>query len=209
MTAMIYKHSLMPCVCEWRFMAQPWEGLSLCNSLVSSMGPDPRDVIEIVDYDPEWPDLYEKEQAILMKAFSPLHPHIEHIGSTAVPGLCAKPIIDIMVGLPTLEGADRYDPLVRPLGYVHVDQEDEASRVFFRKGMPRTHHLHIVAFGSEEWHSHLSFRELLRDDPDLRERYADLKRRGARMHREDREAYVRSKQGFIQDAVGKAGGNRQ
>jgi GrpB-like predicted nucleotidyltransferase (UPF0157 family) len=173
------------------------------------MGPDLRDVIEIVDYDPEWPNLYDKEQAILMKAFSQLLPHIEHIGSTAVPGLCAKPIIDIMVGLPALEGADRYDPLVRPLGYVHVEQEDEAIRVFFRKGMPRTHHLHIVAFGSEVWHSHLSFRGLLRDDPELRERYADLKRGSAKMHREDREAYVRSKQGFIQDAVGRADSNCQ
>ena len=190
-------------------MAQPWEGLSPCNSLIGPMGPDPRDVIEMVDYDPEWPHLYQKEQAILAKAFSPLHPHIEHIGSTAVPGLCAKPIIDIMVGLPVLEGADRYGPLVRPLGYVHVEQEDEGRRVFFRKGMPRTHHLHIVAFGGEDWHSHLAFRELLRNDPDLRGRYADLKRRSAKMHREDREAYVRSKQGFIQDAVGKAGGNGQ
>ncbi len=154
-------------------------------------------------------DLYEKEQAILAKAFSHLHPHIEHIGSTAVPGLCAKPIIDIMVGVPVLEGADRYIPLVRSLGYVHMEQEDEGRRVFFRKGMPRTHHLHIVAFGSEDWHSHLAFRELLRNDPDLRGRYADLKRRSAKMHREDREAYVRSKQGFIQDAVGKTGGKSQ
>ena len=184
-------------------------GIISVQFLANSMGTDPRDVIEIVDYDPEWPNMYDKEQAILMKAFSQLHPHIEHIGSTAVPGLCAKPIIDIMVGLPALEGVVRYYPLVRPLGYVHVEQEDEGSRVFFRKGMPRTHHLHVVAFGSEEWHSHLSFRELLRDDPDLRGRYADLKRRSAKMHREDREAYVRSKQGFIQDAVGRAGSNCQ
>jgi GrpB-like predicted nucleotidyltransferase (UPF0157 family) len=173
------------------------------------MGTDPRDVIEMVDYDPEWPHLYEEEQAILTKVFSHLHPHIEHIGSTAVPGLCAKPIIDILVGVSVLEGSDRYGPLVRPLGYVHVEQEDEKRRVFFRKGMPRTHHLHVVAFGGEDWHSHLAFRELLRNDPDLRGRYADMKRRSAKMHREDREAYVRSKQSFIQDAVGKAGGNGQ
>jgi GrpB-like predicted nucleotidyltransferase (UPF0157 family) len=209
MTAMIYKHSLMPFACERDVLAQPWEGLSPCNPLICSMGPDPRDVIEMVDYDREWPRLYQKEQAILAKAFSPFHPHIEHIGSTAVPGLCAKPIIDIMVGLPVLEGADRYVPLVRPLGYVHVEQEDEKGRVFFRKGMPRTHHLHIVAFGGEDWHGHLAFRELLREDPDLRGRYAELKRHSAKMHREDREAYVRSKQGFIQDAVRKAGGNGQ
>ncbi len=173
------------------------------------MGMDPRDFIELVDYDPKWSNLYEEERAILANAFSHLHPHIEHIGSTAVPGLCAKPIIDIMVGLPVLEGADRYIPLVRSLGYVHVEQEDEGRRVFFRKGMPRTHHLHIVAFGSDEWHSHLAFCELLRNDPELRGRYADLKCRSAKMYREDREAYVRSKQGFIQDVVGKTGGKGQ
>jgi GrpB-like predicted nucleotidyltransferase (UPF0157 family) len=190
-------------------MAHLQEELSPCSSLIKSMAPDQRDIIEMVEYDPEWPNLYEREQAILAKAFSHLHPHIEHIGSTAVPGLCAKPIIDIMVGVPGLEEADRYIPLVRSLGYVHMKQEDEGRRVFFRKGMPRTHHLHIVAFGSDDWHSHLSFRELLRNDPDLRGRYADLKRRSAKMHREDREAYVRSKQGFIQGVVGMTGGKSQ
>jgi GrpB-like predicted nucleotidyltransferase (UPF0157 family) len=167
-----------------------------------AMGRDPQDIVELVEYDPGWPDAYEEERGRLAQAFLPLRPHIEHIGSTAVPGLCAKPIIDIMVGVPLIKSAETYNPFLEPLGYRHVGQDEEGERVFYRKGMPRTHHLHIVTFGSEAWHRHLSFRELLREDADLRERYAQLKRQSAKDHREDREAYVSSKEGFIQDAVG-------
>jgi GrpB-like predicted nucleotidyltransferase (UPF0157 family) len=165
-----------------------------------AMGRDPHDIIELVEYDPGWTKAYEEERDRLAAAFLPLRPHFEHIGSTAVPGLCAKPIIDIMVGVPLVQSAETYAPLLEPLGYHHRGHE-ERGRVFFLKGMPRTHHLHIVTFGSEVWHRHLAFRELLREDADLRERYAQLKRQSAKAHREDREAYVSSKGGFIQDAV--------
>ena len=166
-----------------------------------TMERDPCDTIELVEYDQVGrTSMRRKGHRSPRPSF--LRPHFEHIGSTAVPGLCAKPIIDIMVGVPLIQSAEAYTPFLEPLGYRHVEQDEEADRVFFRKGMPRTHHLHIVTFGSVVWHSHLAFRELLREDADLRERYAQLKRQSAKDHRDDREAYVSSKKIFIQDAVG-------
>lgn len=205
MPAMIYKYSLTPmsdvlgseCP-SYRTTAS----IIFSQDILMTMERDLCDTIELVEYDPGWPNVYEEERYRLAEAFLPLRPHFEHIGSTAVPGLCAKPIIDIMVGVPLIQSAEAYTPFLEPLGYRHVEQDEEADRVFFRKGMPRTHHLHIVTFGSVVWHSHLAFRELLREDADLRERYAQLKRQSAKDHRDDREAYVSSKDSFIQDAVG-------
>jgi GrpB-like predicted nucleotidyltransferase (UPF0157 family) len=205
MPAMIYKYSLTPrsdILGSERPSHRTTASIIFSQDILMTMERDLRDTIELVEYDPVWPEVYEGERHRLAEAFLPLRPHFEHIGSTAVPGLCAKPIIDIMVGVPLMQSAETYTPLLEPLGYCHVEQDEEQERVFYRKGMPRTHHVHIVTFGSVVWHRHLAFRELLREDTDLRERYAQLKRQSAKDHCDDREAYVRSKDGFIQDTVG-------
>ncbi|MFA5313320.1 MAG: GrpB family protein [Methanomassiliicoccales archaeon] len=161
---------------------------------------DPDQII-VVDYDPGWQDAYEMERRLLAKAFGDRAKAIEHIGSTAVPCLCAKPVIDIMVCvLDVDEVRDRHQEL-SGLGYVYVPFDDDGDRLFFRKGMPRAHHLHVVLAGGKEWERHIQFRNLLRGDDGLRERYSQLKRESAARHRNDRNVYLESKRALIDEAL--------
>jgi GrpB-like predicted nucleotidyltransferase (UPF0157 family) len=169
------------------------------------------DEIEIVDYDGSWPRLFEEERALLERALPPDQIlAIEHAGSTAVPGLAAKPIIDIFIAVPSIEVARA--TLVAPIkaiGYVYWAENPDKIRMFFVKGMPpygerRTHHIHIVEPTSETWHRTLAFRDYLRDHPDEAERYQQLKRDLARHHRSDREAYTRAKDSYVLRVTGMA-----
>jgi GrpB-like predicted nucleotidyltransferase (UPF0157 family) len=160
------------------------------------------DEIEIVDYDPRWPGLFAAEAARLRRTLDPDLVGLEHFGSTAVPGLAAKPIIDILVAVRSLERA-RADT-VRPLaglGYVFWADNPKKDRLFFVKGMPpygerRTHHLHITEPAGELWQQ-LAFQRHLRRHPEEMLRYAALKRRLAIEHRTDREAYTEAKAIYI------------
>ena len=106
--------------------------------------------------------MFQAEAAMLRKAFEGRSTSIEHIGSTAVPGLCAKPVIDIMVSVMDVGGVRERHQELTDLGYVYIPFDDDGDRLFFRKGMPRTHHLHVVADGGEVWERHIRFRDLLR-----------------------------------------------
>jgi GrpB-like predicted nucleotidyltransferase (UPF0157 family) len=127
---------------------------------------------------------------------------MDHRGQTAVPGLAAKPIIDILVGvesLPSSRGC--IDPLAR-LDYLYVPYRSDEMH-WFCKPAPsrRTHHLHLVPTGSRRYLAELAFRDALREHPDLATEYAELKWSLAAEHRHDREAYTEAKQGFIVDAL--------
>jgi GrpB-like predicted nucleotidyltransferase (UPF0157 family) len=159
------------------------------------------DEILVVDYDPKWPGLFHVEATMIRAALEGRFLSIEHIGSTAVPGLCAKPVIDIMISVSDIgEFRERHQELA-DLGYVYMPFDDDGDRLFFRKGMPRTHHLHVVLDGSEVWEHHIRFRDLLHNDVTLRERYSQLKRESAARHRNDRQAYLDSKRQFIEEAL--------
>jgi GrpB-like predicted nucleotidyltransferase (UPF0157 family) len=162
------------------------------------------DEIEIVDYDASWPRLFDEERAALEQALPPGRAlAIEHAGSTAIPGLAAKPIIDIFIAVASIEVARA--TLVAPIaaiGYVHWAENPDETRIFFVKGMPpygerRTHHLHIVEPTSEQWRHVLAFRDYLRDHADEAHRYQQLKRDLAQRHRSDREAYTRAKDSYV------------
>lgn len=169
------------------------------------------DEIEIVDYDSGWPAMFAAEAARLRPVFPPgLLTGIEHFGSTAIPGMAAKPIIDILVGVRSLDEARRsmMQPL-HALGYVFWAENPRADRLFFVRGMPpfgarRTHHVHIAEPGSELWRN-LPFRDYLKiHAPDAR-RYEQLKRHLAALNRHDREAYTEAKLAFIHEILTKAG----
>lgn len=159
------------------------------------------DEIIVVDYDPSWPAKFDEEKILLARSLEDWAVSIEHIGSTSVPGLCAKPVIDIMVGVRDLSGTMGRLKVLEELGYLHVPGDGDGERIFLRKGTPRTHHVHIVVYGGSEWDQHVRFREMLRNDPDLRERYASLKRESAKRYRGDRQAYVDSKNEIISSAL--------
>ncbi|MDM9379545.1 GrpB family protein [Chlorogloeopsis sp. ULAP01] len=167
------------------------------------------DEIDIVEYEPRWQAMFAQEAARLQQALGDdLVVEIEHIGSTAVPGLAAKPIIDIMIGVQTLADAKAVIPLMEALGYVYWRDNPCLARMFFVKGMPpygkqRTHHVHIVEAYGEFWQRKL-FRDYLRIHSDEAKRYEALKRDLAACFRTDREAYTEAKSEYIKAVMEKA-----
>lgn len=156
--------------------------------------------VELVEYDPEWPVKFEVERAFLMKIIGQwFYGGIEHVGSTAVPGLLAKPVVDIMFGVKSLnESRPAIDVLVNN-GYEYWPYKAEVMHWFCRPSDAfRTHHLHLIPFQSPLWNERLQFRDLLLTNQDIANEYSDLKRELAARYKEDRETYTQMKWPFIQ-----------
>ncbi|MEH2086571.1 GrpB family protein [Nostoc sp.] len=167
------------------------------------------DEVNIVEYDPRWATLFAEEAERIWQALgNDLVVEIEHIGSTAVPGMAAKPVIDIMVGVRFLVDAKSAILALESLGYVYWHEDPRPGRMFFVKGMPpygkqRTHHIHIVEIDSEFWERKL-FCDYLRKHPEEARRYETLKRDLAASFRSDREAYTNAKNDYIRAVMVKA-----
>lgn len=161
------------------------------------------DEIIIVDYDAFWQLQFVQEAEKIKKALNAPRLIVEHIGSTAVPGLCAKPIIDIMVAVEDLRDEKIVAGLSK-LGYVFEPDAGEQDRLFFRKVTVRTYHVHVVEKNSWAFRRHLLFRDYLISNPSVCEEYAALKRESAKRYRSDRQGYTRSKTEFIESALRKA-----
>jgi len=162
--------------------------------------------VEVVAYDPRWPQWYEQERDRIAAALGEGAVAIEHVGGTAVPGLPAKPVIDIMVGVPDIERAGQAVAGLINLGYQYVPELESQlpERRYFRHGMPETHHVHMVALSSDFWEEHLLFRDYLRSHPQAAEEYGKLKRGLAGRFRLDRAAYRAGKLPFIDTVVAAA-----
>ena len=160
------------------------------------------DPVRIVDYDPTWPACFEAERALLAPVFAGAECVIEHVGSTSVSGLAAKPIIDIMIGTRTLPEIEQRIREIEALGYEYVPEHEAVlpMRRYFDKppDAVRTHHLHCIELGSVFWSDHLLFRDQLRARPGIARDYAELKRRLASEHGRDREGYTEAKGAFIE-----------
>ena len=160
---------------------------------------EPDEPIRIVAYDPSWPDQFIAERSALEEAIGVWATGgIHHVGSSAVPGLDAKPIIDILVGVDSLEASRAcFDPLAE-LGYLYAPYCAEEMH-WFCKPYPsrRTHHLHLVPTDSRRFREELAFRDELRASPEVAAEYAALKRRLAELFPRDREAYTEAKADFI------------
>ena len=158
-------------------------------------------------HDPVWATMFQAERMRLLSLFPSQFIDIQHIGSTAVPGLPAKPIVDLLAGVRSMEVADELIALLCGCGYVASAEFNEKlidSRWLMRtSGGHRTHHLHVAVHGSEFWLKRLRFRDALLMDAELAARYARLKSDLASRHRNDREAYTDAKAEFI-DAASKA-----
>ncbi len=171
--------------------------------------------VMIVDYDPQWPILYQEEKGRILEAIGHVIVAIEHVGSTAVPGLGAKPTIDIMVAVSRLADAERCIEPLQGMGYEY-EPELEVSmpqRRYFDKGPAEARiHLHMVELASEFWQRHLLFRDFLRDHPEVAREYEQLKRELAAEYGSDRDGYTEAKTSFIRSVEARArrvaGGNR-
>ena len=162
--------------------------------------------VSIAAYDPVWPEAYERERAAILGALGDLASAVEHVGSTAVPGLGAKPIIDMMVGLRELADHARCVAPLQSLGYEHKGEYGIPGRHYFRKPVSgsRTHQVHMVERGSDFWARPLLFRDYLRANPDEAAAYDRLKRELAARFGADLEGYTEAKTDFIRSAEAKA-----
>lgn len=163
--------------------------------------------IRLLAYDPQWPARFERERALLEDAIGTwVAGGVHHVGSTAVPGLDAKPVIDILVGVEDLETSRAcFEPLAG-LEYLYAPYRAEEMH-WFCKPEPgrRTHHLHLVPSGSAGFRDELAFRDCLRVRPEVAEEYAELKHKLAARFPRDREAYTDAKADFIYRVLRLAG----
>jgi GrpB-like predicted nucleotidyltransferase (UPF0157 family) len=160
--------------------------------------------VKLTPHNELWHQLFAEEEARLRDAIGEHVVAIEHVGSTAICGLSAKPIIDIAAAVPETANAER---CVRPLenvGYQYRGENGIAGRYYFVKGDPRTHHLHMVEVGSDFWKNHLLFRDYVRKHPEVAEEYERLKRDLAIKYERDRGAYTEGKSKFIEAVLKRA-----
>ncbi len=161
-------------------------------------------MIKLVPYNPSWPAQFEEEAFRIQEALGSLALRVEHVGSTAVAGLVAKPVIDIQVTVPVVAPLSCYSEQLAHISYTFVPLgEFDAVYPFFCKPekWPSTHHVHLCGPGSDEERDHLAFRDYLRDHPATAEEYLALKRTLASKHHgktlESRERYSLSKTEFV------------
>jgi GrpB-like predicted nucleotidyltransferase (UPF0157 family) len=165
--------------------------------------------IAVVRYDPEWPRRFEAERALLERVLAPwLEGGIHHVGSTAVPGLASKPIIDMVAGVRDLEEARAaFEPL-REQSYLYAPHRPRIAHHFV-KPSPRlqesTHGLHLTEPGSDLWRERLAFRDALRGDAALAAEYEALKLRLAHEHGDDVVAYTEHKRDFVAAVLASGG----
>ena len=167
------------------------------------------DEVIIVEYDPRWVLLFQQEAATIRTVLdSNLITQIEHFGSTAIPGMAAKPIIDLLVGVRSLSKAKEFAvPPLENLGYAYWRNNPDPQRMLFVKGLPpnspRTHHIHMVEPDSILW-ERLLFRDYLCNHPAEAARYAQLKKTLAQRFSNDREAYTAGKTEYVKSVTQKA-----
>lgn len=169
----------------------------------ASEEPAENEAVRIAAYDPRWPVKFEAERAELQECIGPwVVGGIHHVGSTSVPGLPAKPVIDILVGVESLDDSRPCIEKVTALNYHYAPYRDDVMH-WFCKPHParRTHHLHLVPVGSPRYLDELAFRDALRGDPALAMRYAALKQDLAVRFHDDREAYTEHKEPFVREAL--------
>jgi GrpB-like predicted nucleotidyltransferase (UPF0157 family) len=168
--------------------------------------------VRLHPYDPEWPPAFAAECHRLLSLLPDAFVAIEHFGSTAVPGLMAKPIIDLLAGVRSMAVAEALtQPLIAARYTTSSEFNDSLTdRKWFMRWADghRTHHLHVVVHGSAAWQERIGFRDALRADPSLAARYAALKQKLAVEFAADREAYTNAKAEFVRASLGERSGVR-
>ena len=164
--------------------------------------------LRLSPYRDEWPALFETEKKILVSAIGDRVRDIQHVGSTSVPGMRAKPILDIAIAVEEFEAATVcVEPLIG-LGYTYRGENGIPRRHYFQKGEPCTHHIHMVEETSEEWTKLVLFRDFLRSDRNVAEAYGRLKTALVDSLARDRKAYLAAKAEFITEAIKEARATR-
>jgi GrpB-like predicted nucleotidyltransferase (UPF0157 family) len=163
--------------------------------------------VRIVEHDPRWATEAQSELGRIKQVLGPLAVRLEHVGSTSVPGLAAKPIVDLQVSLAALEPRDAYVRPLQGLGYLFVPAPESPDYHLFARPpqRPRTHHLHVCTAGSEHEFRHLALRDFLRAHPAEAQRYERLKIELAERTPRDRLVYMGAKEPFLDELEVRAG----
>ena len=165
-----------------------------------------KSIVILSEYNTEWENQFEYEKKRILDVIGEQVAGIEHIGSTSIKGLIAKPIIDIMVGVEDLSTVSTFVTPLSEIEFEYVPKPEIIDRRFFRKGQwgRGTCHLHICEMNSREWVEKLMFRDYLRNHPNVAEEYALLKSELATIYKYDRPTYTQQKEPFIKDVIEKA-----
>ncbi|WP_036768989.1 GrpB family protein [Photorhabdus australis] len=155
-------------------------------------------IIEVVEYDSQWPELYQKEANLLNNILTGNIHRIHHIGSTSVEYLAAKPIIDILVEVNDINELDNYTDIMQSHGYKAKGEFGITGRRYFQKGdNNRTHQVHAFKVGDPQITKHLAFRNYLRRHPNIAKEYGDLKKQVVEICNNDIDTYCSGKEAFI------------
>jgi len=161
--------------------------------------------VGVASYNPNWKNMYKEESEKIKNILNDIIIDIHHIGSTAIPGIIAKPVIDILVEVKDIEGVDQYNHKMEELGYEAMGEYGIPKRRFFRKGgNNRTHHIHIFQTGNEEIERHINFKEYLIAHPDKAWEYSKLKEELVNKYTYGVENYTNGKSDFIKEIDRKA-----
>lgn len=154
-------------------------------------------MVVLVRHDPSWAQIYENEQRRIKKALADLALDVQHCGSTSIPGIQAKPILDILVGVERLSVGYECIRLLKEIGYEYLGDKLVPNEHFFGKGVPRTHHLHLVEWRGSSWHEKVLFRDRLLADERTARLYELTKVKLAGYFPNDRASYTKAKAAFI------------
>ena len=155
--------------------------------------------VRLLPHDEHWHQLFDEEKARLQDVIGEFVLSIEHVGSTSVCGIAAKPILDMAVAIENQGNGEKCVAPLENIGYEYRGENGIAGRFYFNKGFPaRTHHLHILPADSEDLKNHLAFRDYLLQNPRAAQEYDRLKKDLAEKYPNDREAYLDGKAEFVQ-----------
>lgn len=165
-----------------------------------------RGTVQLRAHNQNWKKIFEEEKALLLRHFPSQILEISHGGSTAIPGMPAKPIIDMFAVVSSLEEAEQMRKELESLNYHYRGEEGVPGRILYAKGEEeiRTHHLHLVERESDEWKNHLLIKNYYLRHPEVAQGYAELKKALAEQYPNDRIAYGKGKSDFIQSVIKRA-----
>lgn len=165
-----------------------------------------RDKVVLFPYDKKWKEEYKKEKEVLETLLEGIDYQIEHVGSTSIEGLSAKPVIDIAIGTNDIETVIKIGDILKNHGYDTENSLDTKGEIFAGKGArdSRTHYIHIQKIGSTYWNNFMYFKKYLLEHPALIKEYEELKKQLAKLYSDDRRKYTAAKNEFISDILRKA-----
>ena len=165
-----------------------------------------KDIVNLVPYDNEWKNEFIKEKKLLQEILCDYALDIQHVGSTSIPGIICKPILDIAVAVKSLDILEELIPILTSAGYDVKNSIEDKNEILARKGVPecRTHYIHIEVLNGEFWKHHILFRDYLLKHSEAVIEYEKIKKESFALYKNDRKKYTESKHKFIREIIERA-----